>query len=275
MKINTININFGTTHRYNKKEKNPNIGGSSETLNHSTQFFRYNENDEFIVNELKKRPQNKSLNIVSAGCSFGEEVYSFALALDDLPCKPKICGIDVSQKAIYGAKRGTYFLDDIERSYLEEGCSLRTYREKTPYREELKRRFNKNFKVVNSKFHEYKLEKGALCNCVFACENILALDSIFDENSQDLILCRMVLYHLSEKDSKIFFEKAYKILKPGGMLCIEPYGHYDYHKDLTSIGFEHPFNDALFIYTKPKEKNKFANYLKQMILNNKSDFNNV
>ena len=72
-----------------------------------------------------------------------------------------------------------------------------------------------------------------------------------------------------------FFAQAYKILKPGGMLCIEPFGHYDYHQEIMSAGFEHPYNNALFIYTKPEKDINYFEHIKKLIVHNKSNFNHI
>ena len=185
---------------------------------------------------MYNKKEAEPLNILSAGCSTGEEVYSFAMALDDLKQKPNIVGIDISKKAIEYANSGQFMLDDSERALLENNCTLRMRRANTPRNEELKRRFSENFEQVNPKFHEYKKKDGTFKNCKFLHSNITDIERLFDENSQDVILCRMVLYHLTQQDRIEFFKQAYKLLKPGGMLCIEPFRHYDYHQEITNIG---------------------------------------
>ncbi len=274
MKINPIGLNFGTTRIY-KQERNPNLNSNEENLCCYTGFFRYNENDEFILQKLREKDDNRPLRIVSAGCSYGEEVYSFALALNDLKNKPQIFGIDISQNAIQGAKKGVYMLDSVERSFLEENYNGVSHRPMTPFREEIKRRFNQHFKQTNPTTCEYTLKKDEFYNCSFGCANILNIDSMFEENSQDLILCRMVLYHLSDEDKKEFFKKAYKVLKPNGMLALMPLEHYSYEKTLLELGFIQPYKEAKSIFVKPKEDIDVYKYIKDSILNNKSDFNNI
>lgn len=273
MKLNLAqNINFKTNH-YDIYDINPSANPNENFLNHTTQFFRYFGEDEFITNLLrnKKHP----LNIVSAGCSYGEEVYSYALALENLAQKPNIVGIDASKTVIEEAKKGIYMLDNRERELLEENCTLYPRRQPTLYSRELKRRFSENFESTNPKFHEYKKKDNTFENCSFIQGNIIDLTSYFKESSQDLILCRMVLYHLTQEERIEFFKQAYKVLKPEGMLCIEPFGHYNYHQEITSAGFEHPYNNALFIYIKPKKEFDNIKFLKDSILHNKSNFNNI
>ena len=274
MKINSISLNFGTTRIY-KDEKNPSFNPKEPVLVKYTSFFRYGENDEFIVNELRKKSGNEPLKILSAGCSYGEEVYSYALALCDLGNKPIIYGIDASQQAILGARKGVYMLDTVEQSFLEKGYTGKEYRPKTPYNEMLKKRFNQYFEQINPSTSQYRRKSDEFYNCSFGCANITNIDSMFEENSQDLILCRMVLYHLSDEDKKDFFKKAYKLLKPNGMLALEPLGEYSYQNTLLELGFIQPYKEAKNIFVKPKEDIDVYKYIKDSILNNKSNFNNI
>ena len=275
MKIATFNpIYFGTQHLYNPE---PNYGGSETVnLNHSTQFFRYDDADEFIINYLHGLNSKEPLNIISAGCSFGEEVYSYAMALDDLENEPKITGIDVSDKAIHDAKNGEYMLDDKERRMLEINCPLESKIPQTPYKDRLKRKFNKYFLSTNPQLQEYKKAEGAFKNCKFVCADLLDIDTMFQANSQDVILCRNVLYHLSNENKLKFLQHAYGILKPNGILCIEPFGHYEYDEILKEIGFVKPFpNSAKFMYLKPETEIQLHDLQKQLLLNKKPHFDDI
>lgn len=275
MKITAFNpIHFGTQH-INKYE--PNYGGSStKHLCHATQFFRYDSDDEFIVTYLHGLNSKKPLNIVSAGCSFGEEVYSYAMALDDLENEPRIVGIDISPKAICGAIKGEYMLDEKERKMLEIGCPLESKIPQTPYTEQLKTKFNSYFTQTNPQFQEYKKSDEAFKNCEFICADLLDLDKMFQPNSQDVVLCRNVLYHLSNENKIKFLKQAFDILKPNGIFCIEPFAHYDYDEFLKKIGFIKPFpSSAKFMYLKPETDIKQQEYAKEMLLYKKPNFDNV
>ena len=197
------------------------------------------------------------------------------MALEDLKHKPNIVGIDISQKAIYEAEKGTYMLDEYERPMLEIECKIPNKRPATPYTKELKKRFNQNFELINPKFHEYKKKKDTFKNCSFICGDLIDLNKYFKENSQDAILCRMVLYHMSSDDRVKFFENAFKILKPGGILCVDQFDCRDYHGALIKVGFQHPYNNMPLIYQKPKQEIGMMTYLKQKILSNKFNFDNI
>lgn len=274
MKISSIsNYSFGTRHieKFEKPLKN------GKRLNHATQFFRYGQTDEFIIDKLRKKGKNSKLNIVSAGCSFGEEAYAYALALDDLAQKPNIVGIDISKYAIEGAKDGVYMLDIYERRMLEDDASSRFEMGTTEFIEAMKKRFNENFTSTNPMFDEYTKNPDALSNCSFERADVVNLSKLFEKNSQDAILCRYVLYHLDENDVEKFLEQAYSVLKPGGILCLEPYGYLNYQERALKHGFKQPYPDVKCIFQKPKEPNN-QDYFKQIIirpkniLNNKSNF---
>ncbi|MBQ4646880.1 MAG: methyltransferase domain-containing protein [Candidatus Gastranaerophilales bacterium] len=283
MKIsNKSNINFKALHNAlyesNYKPELPN-------LVHTTSFFRYNDLDEFIINKLKKKQlaQNAPLNIISAGCSYGEEVYSYALALDDLAKKANIIGLDISKKVIDEARLGHFQLDEWENSYLSLDSQMPKFFEKSPFIHTMKEKFNENFECYNPKTHEYRKKEGKLENCSFVSGNILNLSQNVEKNSQDLILCRYVLYQLDKKDLDAFFKQAFDALKPGGLLCVEPFGYPKYQSKIIQAGFIQPYNEAPCVFKKPKNLQNMANYYKQMIvrpefctkLDNKPEFDDV
>lgn len=96
-----------------------------EIVNHETSFFRYKPHFEFfrntILNELVKSRAMKGLrvNILSAGCATGEELYSLAIiiyesVLPDIRLLFKLKGIDISAAIIDRARRAIYLEHEIE-----------------------------------------------------------------------------------------------------------------------------------------------------------------
>ena len=87
---------------------------------------------------------------------------------------------------------------------------------------------------------------------------------MYDKESQDVILCRYVLYHLSTEEIQKVFKDAYETLKPGGLFCIEPPQYHCYQFDITRCGFKQPFRYAPCIFQKPLEQKGVKNNIKQL-----------
>lgn len=103
-----------------------------------TAFFRHHEQfkvlREFCLPRLMAaRSQQKTLRIWSAGCSFGEEPYSIAMAIRDRISSAsnwdvRIWATDISQEALESAKRGVYqerSLRGVDARYLKRYFSAR------------------------------------------------------------------------------------------------------------------------------------------------------
>ena len=270
MKISPIsNLNFKAIHECSFET---NYNPETPRLVHTSFFFRYNDVDDFIAKKLEQRQklQKEPLNILSAGCSFGEEVYSYALALKHLKKQPNILGIDLSSESIAGARLGEFELDINEREMLQEDFSLPRIENQTPRRIELKRRFNDSFVCTNKRKGIFLKNPESFKNCSFKQADILKLDEHVEIGSQDAILCRYVLYHLKREDVPKFAQQAYRALKPGGLLCIEPNNYPKYQFQLIDAGFVQPYKAAPCIFKKPE-----ITLIKNLILNNKLYFNNI
>ena len=96
----------------------------------------------------------------------------------------------------------------------------------------------------------------------FQKKSILDIEKDFGKNSQNCILCRFVLYHLTKDDIKKFAQQAYNTLKPGGILCLEPTGYPKYQNELTALGFTQPYPEAPSIFKKSN-----VAYYKEYFLN--------
>jgi len=265
------NISFKAQHK-NTMEHISSVG--SGYLNHTTSFFRYNQDkykqtDKFLIEYLREKANKNPLTILSAGCSFGEEVYSYALGLNNLNPKPKIVGIDASQTAINEAKKGMYTLNDFEKWYLVKN---NTWYDKE-FRDEMRKEFSKNFEYFDEENKTYKLRTGSLNNCDFLNIDIQKLVNNFRANSQDCILCRYVLYHLTslsfEKPDEYneIFMQLFDILKPGGILCLNSDEYDMYDEKLLETGFVHFDNERPWLYQKPKTiGNHILSYFRHKLL---------
>jgi len=280
MKLNlnpNYNLGFSAIHTKNVVQSNL---SKTNYLNHTSHFFRYRSTDEFLLNYLSKLNQD-SINIVSAGCSYGEEAYSYALGLIDKP-NVQINAFDVSSEAIKGAKKGEYTLSTQEKFYLDpRRYPLKSTNNKSSLQDKVQKGFMENFDCISWDEYKFKLKKGCLSNCKFFVGDVTKTDKYFKKNSQDLILCRYVLYHLDEFSREKAVEQFYETLKPGGLLCFEV--DDDYYVSPTtmySLGFTRPYYPNFpNIYQKPKnpidKENMILNYQIQKLIeisnkNNKS-----
>lgn len=222
----TNNIGFNA---YHGRIDTPCSKSAIGVLRHSSRFFRYPDEDQANINELEKMQEanDRPLNILSAGCSYGEEVYSYALALNHLKYKPNIIGVDLGKDAIKCAKEGNFFLSGLEHSILDENASQRPEEYKTPYYDEMRKRFHNAF-TTQKNCTGHLADKDLFQNCSFYCGNILGIDRRFKNNPLDMILCRYVLYHLDDEELERFAKNAYKALNTGGLLCLDKNSEFAY-----------------------------------------------
>ncbi len=242
MKINSISplyaYNFKSRHIV-EHEKNSSV--KRKSLCHYSMFFREEKADKWLINHLKNNITNRPINIISAGCSYGEETYSYALALDNEKYPPKILGVDLSKTAIESAIKGEFQLDSYEYNLLN-GSFLMD--------ENLKNSFQNNFRRTGRK--TFLKKEGKLENCVFVQEDLRNVISCLKPQSQDLILCRNVLYHMTNKENKELLAKMYEALRPGGFISIGALEIKDYAKVLHDLGAK--THDGIpCIFQKPKE----------------------
>lgn len=107
--------------KYTDLEKRELLRMISLLTNNETYFFRELPQLEVfrdhLLPELKQKKhhrQDKSLRIVSAGCSTGEEVYSLAMLTFETGSffwgwNVEIIGIDINENALQTARRGVYY----------------------------------------------------------------------------------------------------------------------------------------------------------------------
>ena len=168
------------------------------TINVS-EFFRtpdkFGKLETEVIPELLKR--SPTLNIWSAGCSIGAEVYSLTMILKDLTPgkKHRLLATDLDIEIIAKAKAGIY--TDNELKALD------------PKRKE------KYFtKTSDGKF----AIKDEIKQCVeFKRHNLLK--DPFEKNF-DLILCRNVVIYFTEDAKDKLYRNFFASLKPGGILFV-------------------------------------------------------
>ncbi len=165
-----------------------------------TYFFRELKQIEILSQEI---PKNKSVNILCAPCSSGEEVYSIILYLKSknlLNDKIKITGIDINSNVLEKAREGIYS----NRSLSQLPISLK----------------NKYFKIKNNLFHIDNNLKKAI-----SFKKINIFDPDIDRlGNFDIIFSRNMLIYFDDKSKKKAINQFYKLLKTDGLLFL---GHAD------------------------------------------------
>ena len=121
-----------------------------------------------------------------------------------------------------------------------------------PIRESLRKSFHENFAKKTKT--QYSLKDNHLKNCNFFVGDVKQTQKYFDENSQDLILCRNVLYHLTHEDRQQVIAQFYSILKSEGLVCLDSDTYLETSWAMKKQGFVNPFYDKPWIYQKPKQK---------------------
>ena len=145
---------------------------------HSSYFFR----DSFVQDYIYENFYDKSnIKVVSLGCSSGEEIYSYAMMLDDMD-NIEFLGIDCNKKCIQDAQRGAY---PIKYSTTERFLFDSRYI-KTDWQKKAHEKFQKYFSagyigktLARQGFIRYQKQEGAFQNCNFEEGSILDIDTKF------------------------------------------------------------------------------------------------
>ena len=190
-------------------EKNPElINALIETITvNETYFFREEYQFEVLAKHIlpelhRIRPKDETINILSAPCSTGEEVYSIAIYIleEGRIIKERdimLLGIDIDKSAIEKAKKGIYPPRSVQKvpahilsKYFERVGNY--YKVKDFLREAV------NFKVANvlDKYQMKRLGKF------------------------DVIFSRNMLIYFDEKTRREVLANFYNILKPNGYLFL-------------------------------------------------------
>ncbi len=160
---------------------------------------------DFLLPGLRKKKLeqgDKNIRILSAGCSTGEEVYTLAMLTFETGSffwgwDVQITGLDVNEKALDTARRGTYY----ERSF----------RMTEP-------KYMNKFFSPNSGNFEAKHNIKRLTSFVYG--NITEPLTWESMNNLDIIFCRNVLIYFSEDKLKAVINNFYNALRDHGCLLL-------------------------------------------------------
>ena len=208
----------------------------SHLTNNETYFYREAPQlqvfAEHILRQIKERKTtdgSRTLRILSAGCSSGEEAHTIAMIVYDSgqffwSWDVKIIGMDVDQAALEKARRGVYFHN--------------SFRSLNPALAE--RHFVKQVSGAAVKEQLRRLVQIRYGNIVdpASYEGLAGLDVIF---------CRNVLIYFSDAMILKAVRLFYEALAPGGYLFL---GHAESLSRITDLLTPIRFQGAM-VYQKP------------------------
>ncbi|RZM28107.1 MAG: protein-glutamate O-methyltransferase CheR [Pedobacter sp.] len=170
-----------------------------------TEMFRdpqfYRSVKENVLPYLKSYQRVKIWN---AGCSTGEELYSFAILMaeENLYERSFLYGTDINSDVLEIAKNGIYDLQKM-KLYAENFSKTGTIHSLSDY--------------YTAKYDAASISHSLKKNILFSVHN-LASDTVFNEFQ--LISCRNVLIYFNEELQKRVIDLFYKSLANFGFLCL-------------------------------------------------------
>lgn len=200
-----------------------------------TYFFRESFqlkafSDEIIPEliKIKSAKGSRSLRIWSAGCSSGEEPYSIAMLLSDIPqlkgWNIEIFGTDISQKVLQRARSAVYGKSSFRAT---EELQLDLFFDK----------LSEGYKVKD--FIRKYVSISQL--------NLFDVNQMAMLGKMDIIFCRNVIIYFDQAAKSRVIESLYNSLYDGGFLLL---GHSESLMNLkTHFKLRHFINDM--VYQKP------------------------
>lgn len=167
-----------------------------------TYLFREPDSLNALVQDLipKRLASSRTIRLLSAACSTGEEPYTLAMMLSDagLLERVEIVATDISPRALATGKEGVY-----------GGRALRAFPEKAKERHTTAH--GSGAVQVN----------GALRKCIsWARLNLLDDAAVAAMGLFDFILCRNVLIYFSDETVQLVVARLAGRLLPGGILTV-------------------------------------------------------
>lgn len=193
------------------------------TTNHSY-FMREQEHFSFLQSDVlpalvKKHATFKELNIWSAGCSAGQEVYTTAMAIDEYfgaqksLWKVNFFASDISANVLEQAKAAVYAPDNIKDI-------------PPRWKDKYFTREGENFKVIDA------IKKQV----TFRTLNLM--DNFKFPKPFDLVMCRNVMIYFDKPTKDALVERFYSVTAPDGFLFI---GHSEViDKEKTKYSYIKP-----------------------------------
>lgn len=157
-----------------------------------------------ILPEIRKKKENtgdKELRIWSAGCSSGEEPYTIAMLMIDMPSfddwRINIIGTDINQRVLQSARKGVY--------------GPASFRSTDAY---YRKRF---FTEVDG---QYRISDQVRTLVSISHLNLFDVPRVALLGKVDLIFCRNVIIYFDPPAKKKIVESFYHRLRPEGFLLL-------------------------------------------------------
>ncbi len=199
--------------------------------NNETSFFRDKHPFEQLIPIIDSMGVTKNVNIWSAACSKGQEVYSILMTLKEK--RPDLLSpgfyfraSDISPRALEQAQSGVYSQLEIQRGLpIQLMAKYFTQPEKS----------------------QWKISEELTKKVDFKCFNLFT--GIYERNKFDLIFCRNVLIYQKFEEKKKIVQKLRQALKPGGCLILGS------SESLIGMddGYESHRFDRCSVFKKPKD----------------------
>jgi chemotaxis protein methyltransferase CheR len=209
----------------------------SHLTNNETYFYREMPQLQVFADHVLKQLKDKkareggrSLRILSAGCSTGEEALSLAMIVYDSAqffwnWDVQVTGLDVDEAALDKARRGVYHQNSfralspalLERHFVRQGASA-------------------------------QVKEGVRKIVSFRQGNLLEPLSFSGLDPMDVIFCRNVLIYFSDTATLRAVRQFSELLRPGGYLFL---GHAESLSRVTDMFTPIRFQGAM-VYQKPE-----------------------
>jgi chemotaxis protein methyltransferase CheR len=169
-----------------------------------TDFFREPRHFEFLSRQALPQlaAAGRPLNVWSAACSSGEEVYTLAMVLNEFAERQagldyRILGTDISTRVLETAKRGIYDTARVE-----------------PIARDLRLKYLMRSKSGDGR---YRVVPELRARCAFRRLNFMEADFGLREK-MDVIFCRNVLIYFDRATQERVLQHLCQHLRPGGYL---------------------------------------------------------
>lgn len=201
-----------------------------EALTINETYF-YRENKQLTIYQQKLLPTllqtNNTVHIWSAACSTGEEPYSLAMLARDAGIAPsavQITATDINARVIAHAQQARYLKQSLAFRRIPSAWLDRYFDEHATH---------------------YLVKPDIRQQVTFTTRNLQALASLRSAQ-YDIIFCRNVLIYFDATTIEQIAKQFYRLLKPGGYLCL---GHAETISKLQ-IGFTTIHEHGAFYYKK-------------------------
>ncbi len=203
-----------------------------------TWFFRHPEHFEILKEnvfpQIIKTKSNKIINIWSAGCSTGAELYSILItAKESIPesenFRINILGSDISYEAIQAARKGIY--------------SSRELRETPSYLIE------KYFTKIDDE--TFKINDVLKQDVIFEFLNLL---ETWPPRTFDIIFCRNTMIYFNKENKDKLLKKFFRNLELDGYFFTSANEQIDFNSE--DCGFSKIYLKNEYIYQKTNQRKK-------------------